>query len=66
MVFLGLITEVWNTKTSNAMVKFFVETGTQYSAALSAAEQFEVEPHHISDLVYADPTIIEHLKIAYL
>jgi hypothetical protein len=59
-------TKVWNTAASNAMVKFFVETGTQYSAALSAAEQFEVEPHRISDLVYADSTIIEYLKTAYL
>ena len=58
--------KVWNTAASKAMVKFFVETGTQYSAALSAAEQFEVEPHRISDLVYADSTIIEYLKTAYL
>lgn len=56
----------WNTVASKAMVKFFVETGTQHFAALSAAEQFEVEPHRISDLVYADSTIIEYLKIAYL
>lgn len=57
--------KAWNTATSNAMVKFFMETGTQHSAALSVAEQFEAEPHHISDLVYADPTIIEYLKNAY-
>ncbi len=57
--------KAWNTTASNAMVKFFVETGTQQSAALSATEQFESEPHRISDLVYADPTIIEYLKNAY-
>ena len=59
-------TKVWNTAASNAMVKFFMETGTQHSAALSAAEEFEAEPHRISDLVYADSTIIEYLKTAYL
>ncbi len=58
--------KVWNTKASNAIVKFFVETGTQHSAALLAAEQFEVEPQHISDLVYADASIIEYLKTSYL
>lgn len=58
--------KVWNATASNAMVKFFMETGTQHSAALSAAEQFEAEPHRISDLVYADSTIIEYLKTAYL
>lgn len=57
--------KVWNTTASNAMVTFFMETGTQHSAALSAAEQFEAEPHRISDLVYADPTIIEYLKNAF-
>lgn len=55
-----------NTTVSKAMVKFFVETGTQYSAVLSAAVEFEAEPHRISDLVYADPTIIEYLKASYL
>lgn len=56
----------WNSAASNAMVKFFVETGTQFSAALSAATQYEDEPHRISDLVHSDMNIIEHLKRAYL
>lgn len=58
--------KVWNTVASNAMVKFFMETGTQYCAALSAAVRFEDEPHRISDLIYADLTIIDYLKSAYL
>lgn len=57
--------KVWNTTVSKAMVKFFVETGTQHSAAIAAAERFEDEPYRISDLVYADSTIIEQLKTAY-
>lgn len=57
--------KVWNTAASSAMVRFFVETGTQHFAVLSAAEQFEAEPHRMSDFVYADPTIIEYMKNAY-
>ncbi|MBM6695340.1 metallophosphoesterase [Pseudoflavonifractor capillosus] len=59
-------TRVWNTTASNAMVKFFLETGTQYSAVLSAAVEFEAEPYRISDLVYADSNIIDYLKTSYL
>lgn len=48
------------------MVKFFVETDTQYSAVLSTAVEFETEPHCTSDMVYVDPNIIEYLKDSYL
>lgn len=58
--------KAWNTTASNAMAKFFVKTGTQYSAALLAATQFEDEPHRMSDLVHSDLTVIEYLKTAYL
>ena len=58
--------KVWNTVASNAMVKFFVETNTQYCAALSAATLCEDEPYRISNLLHADSTIIEYLKNAYL
>ena len=56
----------WNTTVSNAMVKFFIDTGTQYSAATVAAAKFEERPQHMSDLVYSDLSIIEHLKNAYV
>jgi len=58
--------KVWNTTVSKALVKFFVETGTQYAAAIGAANHFEDKPHHISDLVQSDPLVMEELKKAYL
>lgn len=58
--------KVWNTTASSAMIKFFVETNTQYTAALAAVMEFGEEPHHISDLVYVDSSIIEYLKTSYL
>lgn len=56
----------WNTMASDAMVKFFLETGTQYSAAILAAAEFEEQIHHMSALIHSDPMIIEALKTAYL
>lgn len=51
---------------TNSMTKFFVATGTLYSAAAFAAVQFEDEPLRIFDLVNCDSTVIESLKAAYL
>ncbi len=56
----------WNGQVSQAAVRFFRDTGTLNVAATMAMEAFEAEPQHMSDLIGADMTVIEHLKTAYM
>lgn len=58
-------TKVYNTATSNAIANFFVKTGTQYNAAILAADEFDDKPYPMFALIYADPSVIEYLKSAY-
>ena len=56
----------WNTKISATAVKFFVETNTLHDAAVLAAVELEDKPYQISDLLNADKSVMEYLKIAYM
>lgn len=58
-------TKVLNTSLSKGMVQFFVKTGTQYSAAIFALEQFTDNPYCTYELIRADNSIMESLKAAY-
>lgn len=57
---------IWNMAVSNAMIRFFIETNTLSIAATKAVIEFGDEIHYISGLIYADSTVIEHIKKAYI
>lgn len=55
-----------NIPVSKAMIQFFIKTGTQYSVAMTATENYEDNPNLLHILIRADDSIIEHLKIKYV